>query len=312
MQSEGMYLGIKLHLKRMASEGWGIWLFGLDMPFDGVIDAEQPVDLTTFRQDIEACVRKHDPNSQVIIRPGANRFFEYRGLRTLLIFVFFKDASAGRQVAQRVFSNLQADPQFAPRVKVAELAPLIRRGVDISEPEKADLSDYLQIDNFSSGSPIIRSDTADRKRIKGLRIPVVWRGDPSPIQQALVEVPKYDRVLPSWVNDERPVGIQPGQDANRVIDNIEIRIISDLPWYKRWVSGRDEKSEVLNLTLWTEFVMPESGWWDNLNTDNSWQCPAKVYKLSELVKDVATVAAERHKANNPPKTVTFKLIVGPL
>src|SRR5258708_5088977 len=38
MQSEGMYAGIKEQLHHMASEGWGVWLFALKIPFDGLID----------------------------------------------------------------------------------------------------------------------------------------------------------------------------------------------------------------------------------------------------------------------------------
>jgi hypothetical protein len=302
MQSEGMYLGMKTELEKMVTDGWGIWLFAIDMPFYGTIDSEQAVDLVTLQSEIQSCVQKHDPNATVEMNKDANRFYKYSGNRPLLIFVLANLVDFGWKISQDIYSNLQADSQFGQDVKAVELAPLYRRGVDILEPERVDKADYLRVDNFSTGSVAIRSDTADGKRIKEVRIPIVWASEPPSIMQASNELPKYDVINDAWLDEEPQIEDTQGhQDQSRVIANVRMKVISD-----------SQNTNVMIFKAWADYEIPESNWWKELSANTSWQCPNKVYKLDELISGVATKAVERHKKNDPSKILKFRLVVGPL
>jgi hypothetical protein len=320
MQSEGMYLDIKKYLNKMAKQGWGLWIFGLDLPFDGLIDAEELVDLGSLRSDIEQCARIYDPNAHVSIANKANRFYRYRGRRIALMFIFWDDALVGRHITQQILTNLQADPQFASTSRVVEVSPLICRGVDVvEEPVQSDESDYFEFQKPDSETSVIRSDTADGKPVKSLYLPLTWASEKPPLPQALKENPKFDIPTYTWGDSEpEPVSVQNSQDPNEVIANIKITIRSELSFWRRnfcWlplIQCHDDKFDPLTLTVWSEFSRSGSAWWNDFSTDNSWQCPAKVYKLSTLINEVSEVAASQLIRSHPPKTFVFKLIVGPL
>src|SRR6185369_2297043 len=179
--------------------------------------------------------------------------------------------------------------------------------------------DAMRVDNFTSGTATIRSDTTDSKRLKELRIPISWETDAPPLSQAMVEIPKYDAGRPGWLDTARVTEEpQEGQDANRITGNVKITVINELGFFRRnfcwlpFVSCSSEKSDTTDISAWSDYVAPESSWWSRLSTDTSWQCPNKVYKLAELVSEVSFIAADRQNESSKPKHVSFKLIIGPL
>jgi hypothetical protein len=319
MQSRDMYLGVKEQLGKMAEDGWGIWLLELDLPFHGVYDTEMPVDLNTLQASIEECARKRDPQAQVTVQKNSERLYDYKGTRPLLIFVFSRDAAQGRPMAQKILSNVKADPRFSPRV--VELAPLTYRGIEFAEPQPGDAADYLRVDDFATGNPIIHSDPADEKRVKDLILPIVWSAEPPPLPQVFDETSNYDVNVNqcSWLYDEpADEPLSADQDPRRVTGIVRIRLISEVSWLRShlcWIPGiscSEEKSDLLKFSAASEFTPVENGWWDELSTDTSWECPNKVFKLSELVKDVAANAVKRHQEDRRDRKLSFKLIVGPL
>jgi hypothetical protein len=310
MQSEGMYVKVKDKLKQMASEGWGVWLFAIRLPFDGVYDPEQLITFEDARPMIEQCIQKDDPHAQITPRgASSNRLFNYKGLRPLLIFVFAKDAAVGRALAQKISFNLNADPQF-PTQEV-ELSPLVYRGIDFSEAQP--ISDYIRLEN-SSDRVVIHSDTVDEQRIKEIVIPVAWMSDLPSIPQAYNEGPQWTPDQVSWIEDEPEIINAEEEPPGK----IKVRFISELSWLRStfcflpFVSCTSEKSDMLNISIWTDFTKAQPAWWDEMNTDTSWQCPSRVYKLAELTKELGEISIERHKAAHPPKTKALKLIVGPV
>ncbi len=324
MQSEGKYLAVKSRLKEMAGEGWGIWLFAAYMQFDGGFDPEQKVDLDLLLPDIQACARADDPNAQVTLRKDpARRSYVYKGLRPLVVFLFSKDAGEGRQTALNLLRNLNADRQFLadsePRhsPKVVELAPLAYRGIDASDAQKVDPADYVELETPSPEARAVRSYTVDGKRLKQVFMPVVWLGEEPPLPQAYDELARADAGQASWLSGEAAVeAAYEGQDPKQVSGNVRFEFVSEQSGLRSFfcflpfISCREEKSDALAVTLWTE-MQTKPGWWDELSADNSWQCPAKVYKLTDLTKEVAAESAARHTAAHPPKVISIKLIVAP-
>lgn len=316
MQSEGMYLDIIEHLKHMAKEGWGIWLFALDMPFDGIIDCEQSVDLNALQAEIESCIHTNDSNATIKINKNASRIYNFKGNRPLLVFVLSKDAQIGRRATQDILLNLQTDPQFSSTLKVVELAPLYHRGVTVTEPKPIDTADYIKVDNFSSGNPVIHSDTVDEKRVKEIRIPLKWNNAPTLIPQAASESPRYNIFNYSWLEEEPE--IENSEESGPLIGNVKIKVISEKGFFRRnfcwlpFVACHEKKAEVMSFIVWSDFVAPESSWWKDMSIDTSWQCPTKVYKLFNLVNEISAIAVEQHEVENKPERINFELIVGPL
>lgn len=323
MQSEGKYLVVKSHLKQMAAEGWGIWLFAVYMPFDGGFDPEQKVDLDVLLPDIQGCAQADDPNAQVTLRKDpSRRSYVFKGLRPLIIFLFAKDAGEGRSTARNVLRNLNADRQFLadsdPRhePKVVELAPLAYRGIDGSDAQKVDAADYTELETPSAEARTIRSYTVDGKRLKQVFMPVVWLAEEAPVPQAFEEQAHADAGQTSWLNGAAVEQAYEGQDPRLVSGNVRVEFVSEQSGLRAFfcilpfVSCREERPDALTVTLWTE-MRTKPGWWDALSADNSWQCPTRVYKLTELTKEVAAESAGRHTAAHPPKVISIKLVVAP-
>jgi len=318
LQSQARYLAIKEQLSKIAGEGWGLWLLEVDLPFHGIYDTEMPVDLTTLQPGILACARQRDPQAQVTVqKKNSTRIYDYQGVRPLLMFVFSKDAAGGRQLTQRILANISADKRFSPQV--VEIAPLIYRGVEFGEPQLGDPADYLRVDDFATGNATIRSDTADAKRTKDLVLPITWSSEPASLPQVFNEVPSYDYQQCSWLyEDMSNEPLSPDQNPVQVTGNVRLKLISEVSWLRShfcWLPGvscSEEKSDPLSIYTSSEFVPVDGGWWDRLSTDTSWECPDKVFKLSELVKDVATEAVKRHREHRKDRSLTLKLRVGPL
>jgi hypothetical protein len=312
MQSEGMYLKVKEKLKQIANDGWGLWLFAIKLPFDGVYDPEQALNVAEAQPMIEQCIRTDDENARISLKKtNSNRYFNYKGIRPILILVLSKNADTGRQLAQKISENLNADPQLPARV--VELAPLVYRGVGFAKLEAA--SDYVRIDN-AADKIVIRSDTVDGQRTKEVNAPIVWLNPLPVINQAYEEVPRWNGDQPSWIEEELNV-INDDADPE-ALGKIKVRFISELPWLRSTfcflplVSCTSEKPDLLNLTVWTEFAKSKSPWWEDMNTDTSWRCPSRVYKLTELTKDLGDLSVARYTVAHPPKIKALQLIVGPL
>jgi hypothetical protein len=312
MQSGGTYLRVKDELLKMVQDGWGIWLLSIKLPFNGIYDPEQTIDLNTLGPSIQQCAQQDDPRAAIKYRPGANQFYTYTGLKPLLIFVLTKDTAAGREVTQRVDSNLKADPQYS--AQVAELSPLFYRGLSFSAAQP--VSDYIRLDENLDGV-VIHSDTIDGQRIKEVVLPVVWQAGEPLVPQPFKELPTFaPPTSVSWVEEEpQAVADDSDPEGKQTPGRFRVRFVSELPWYRSLcflplISCEEVKSESLNLQIWTEFREVEAPWWSQLNAENSYQCPTRVYKLTELARDLALAAKERLKPEDQKATKSLKLIIG--
>ncbi|HEX8072863.1 MAG TPA: hypothetical protein VF546_23155 [Pyrinomonadaceae bacterium] len=314
MQSGGTYLQVKEQLLRMVRDGWGVWLLAVKLPFDGTFDPEQPLDLETARGAIEQCARQDDPRAVISYKPGSTRFYNYAGLKPLLLFVLTKDIGAGRDLTQRLAANLKADPQYS--AQVAELAPLFYRGVSFAAAQPA--SDFMRVEEGADGVVIHSDPVADEELVKEVLVPVVWGGEQPPIPQPFVERPTF---MPpgevSWVPDTPEVSADESDpEGKRTPGRFRVRFVSELAWYRRFctilpfISCDEAKPDPLDLQVWTEFHEAEAPWWGALNTDNSYECPARVYKLAELAHDLAQAAKERLNPEARKVSKSLKLIVG--
>lgn len=314
MQSGGTYLRVKNELLNMVRDGWGLWLLALKLPFDGVYDPEQTIDLEVVGPSIQECARQDDSHASVSFKKGSNRFYNYAGLKPLLFFVLTKDATAGRELVQRLDFNLKADPQYS--VNAAELAPLFYRGLSFAATQPA--SDFVHIDEAPSGV-LIRSDPLDGVRVKEVIVPVIWQAGEPLVSQPFKESPSFSPPeTVAWIEEEpQAVADDSDPEGKQTPGRFKVRFVSELPWYRKlcflpFISCADVKSEALTLQVWTEFHELEAPWWTSLNVDNSYQCPNRVYKLAELAHDLAKAAKERIKPEERKTVKSLRLVVGPL
>src|SRR6185369_9370637 len=314
MQSGGTYLRVKEEMLKMVRDGWGMWLLALKLPFDGVYDPEQSIDLEVMGPAIQECARQNDNRSSVTFKKGSNRFYNYAGLKPLLFFILSKDPIAGRDLVRRLDFNLKADPQYS--ANVAELAPLFYRGLNFAATQP--VSDFVHIDEVPTGV-IIRSDPIDGVRLKEVTVPVVWQAGEPLVPQPFKESPSFsppDTV--AWVEEEpQAVADESDPEGKLTPGRFKVRFVSEMPWYRKlcflpFISCEDAKSDVLNLQIWTEFQESPDPWGVALNVDNSYQCPNRVYKLTELARDLALAAKERIKPEERKVVKSLKLVVGPL
>jgi hypothetical protein len=312
MQSGGTYLKVKEELLKMVRDSWGIWLVSVKLPFKGIYDPEQTIDLDVLEPSIQQCAQSDDPHAVVTHKPGSKRIYSYEGAKPLLLFVLTKDAKLGRDLAQRLDFNLKADPQYS--AQVAELAPLFYRGLSFSTAQP--VSDYVRLDESPNGV-IIHSDPIDGKRIKELAVPVLWQAGEPPIMQPFKESPAFSPPeLVSWV-EEVPQTVPDENDpqGKQTPGRFRVQFVSELHWYRRlcflpFIACEEMKTEPLNLQVWTEFDEVPSPWWATLNAENSYQCPTRIYKLTELAHDLAQAAKERLKLDERKATKSLRLIVG--
>ncbi|MGB7925480.1 MAG: hypothetical protein WCF57_19735 [Pyrinomonadaceae bacterium] len=313
MQSQGTYLRVKEELLKMVRDGWGVWLLSVKLPFNGLYDPEQTIDLDALGPSINDCARHDDPRAVVTYKAGSNRFYNYAGLKPLLLFVLTKDTTVGRELTQRLDFNLKADPQYSSQV--AELSPLFYRGLSFSAAEP--VSDYVRLEE-GTNEVVIHSDTIDEQRIKEVIVPVLWQAGEPPVPQPFKEWPTFSPPESvSWVEDEpQAVADESDPEGKRTPGRFKVRFVSELPWYRHWfcflpfIDCEDVKAEPLNLQVWTEFREVEAPWWAALNADNSYQCPTRVYKLTELAHDVAQAAKERLKPEERKAIKSLRLVIG--
>jgi hypothetical protein len=312
MQSGGTYLRVKDALLNMVRDGWGLWLFSLKLPFNGIYDPEQTLDLDALEPSIRECAAQDDNEAKVTHKSGSTRLYNYSGKKPLLIFILTKDIKLGRELTQRLEFNLKADPQYF--AQVAELSPLFHRGLDFSAAEA--VSDYVRLEE-NQNEVIIHSDTADQTRVKEINIPVKWQAGEAPFTQPFHETPAFATppIVP-WMEDLlKPTPDDNDPEGKYTPGRFKVPFVSEVAWYRflcgtRIISCEELKPETLNLEVWTEFQDVKDGWWTTLNTDNSYQCPARIYKLGELVHDLAQVAKERLKPEQRKATRSIRLIVG--
>jgi hypothetical protein len=178
------------------------------------------------------------------------------------------------------------------------------------------VSEYVHLDNNPDGV-VIHSDTVDGQREKEIVMGVVWQMEEPAIPQPFKEMPTYapfEQV--SWVDNEPQVmPDESDPEGKRTVGKLHVRFISEVPWYRSlcflpFIACEEAKADPLNMVVWTEFHEVELPWWDALNTDNSYQCPARVYKLSELAHDLAQAAKERIRPEERKLVKSFKLVVG--
>lgn len=314
MQSGGTYLRVKEELLKMVRDGWGVWLLALKLPFNGVYDPEQTIDLEVLGPSIQECARQDDNHASVSFKRGSNRFYDYTGLKPLLFFVLSKDATAGRDLVQRLDFNLKADPQYS--VNIVELAPLFYRGLNFAATQP--VSDFVHIDEAPSGV-VIRSDPIDGIRIKEVIVPVFWQAGEPIISQPFRESAAFSPpATVAWIEEEpQAVPDESDLEGKQTPGRFKVRFVSELPWYRKlcflpFLSCEDVKTDVLNLQVWTEFHELQAPWWASLNVDNSYQCPNRIYKLAELARELATAAKERIKPEERKTVKSLRLVVGPL
>jgi hypothetical protein len=235
-------------------------------------------------------------------------------MKPLLLFILTKDIQAGRELTQKLDFNLKSDPQYSSQV--AELSPLFYRGLGFAPTQP--VSDYIRLEE-AADQVVIRSDTVDGQRIKEVDVPVTWLAGEPPLPQPFAETPTYSPPgTVSWIEDEPQVTTEENDPEGKQPGRFKVMFVSEISTLRRifcilpFVSCESAKSDALKLEVWTMFQETQSPWWASINTDNSYECPSRVYKLTELARDLAQAAKERINPESRKVVKTLKLIVGPV
>ncbi len=109
----------------LVQDGYGIWMVGASLPFEGTVYAERAMDQAMFER-VQQGLAEHQAVSR-FHRSASEADFHYKGPRPLLIVVLTKDTALGAGLAadvkRRLESSKIADP-MGRGIELAQLAPV--------------------------------------------------------------------------------------------------------------------------------------------------------------------------------------------
>lgn len=306
MESDNLYLQLQDSIIPLTHAGWGVWVMLLQLPFEGKYDLEQPVNAEEQYQDMVTCVREQNPAWSVNIDPLARRTIEFRGERALLLFVLERDPVYGRghvtALANSIADNLKRRPELA------ELSPLYLREYKTERVEPTTLGTGI----VDGSTKKIVTDPKAGGVEKKLIFHLAWSHPEAEITQPFKEQWTLSRTKrANWANlqisKEVRLDKSPGQ--------LSLQVTSELTWGE-WIwqifsSGPVLREDVFEFNVESTLDgEPIDGWWNKWNTDTTWRCPQKVFKLKSLVERISGAARDRIISTPPHETTTLKLQIG--
>jgi hypothetical protein len=293
-------------LAARATQGYGIWLVHVALPFHGRHYAERNLDQVFFdRVRAHLAEANRDPRWNQIefamrAPRGVSNSFEYQGFKPLLLVVLSREPELGRRFVEVAVRRLRADPirpgamadeDAVQSVELAPLAPSRFRPVAI-ELLPADRQDGIQVEELSEMRYQGTSPAADGvegriwcgARGKGL-LAVRYEQEEGPVtlphyvrQEVELAGPRRDVPLPERAL--APIRVLPGQ-AFRAGVNCTV-----LPGAKTTVVEYELRSR-LSLAE----VSTTGEWWSALSSDNTYEMPERVYGLRDLALAVLRIRA---------------------
>ncbi len=301
-------------LRQRLDEGFGVWLVGVLLPFQGTHYPERTIIPAEFAE-----VKKHvadlkydAANKGVQFSVGAalatekrsgNSTYHYEGFKPILMVVFARDEKLGRGFVQTVTAKLKRVPiqpgglggsfmRPDDAVQSIELGPLSAPTLRLARLEILPRGEQKGLP--ATAYPEIKLE-AQKEMASGLSAKV-WCG---PQGGALMAV-SYDRatdgVLPPYFREQ--VEMSPGPAPPRslanamAIDDHRLRTGVSCPPLP---PGHTE----LTQRLVTRAVLDESGvrgqWWsrERWSGEDTWKMPERLYGLEELVLPLLRERAAR-------------------
>jgi hypothetical protein len=295
LQSENLYLQLGESLREQAMKHMGIWLLLLPLNFSGQIDAEQPLIAENHLPKIEACL--NDQSQTVSIHASKPRTIEFSGRRALLSLIISRDVEYGRELVKSIYRDLGAE---ALRAEWLELSPIHSRGYRVEDPSASGIgASFLRL---PSGEGKVLADPDDGGPLKSFRVPIRWNAPAADIPQPASELWGLAKeASPEWARLELPRQVTTPATENEP-GSLDLWVNAERTWGEWFAnllpfSGSSAVRDApLKFHVESQLSYVGDGWWSEWSSDTSWRCPQKVYKLSDLVANVAGASISNRNA----------------
>ena len=282
MEDGGQIERVAQTLSALAAQGWAVGLAAVQQPFAGLYYPEQTIPLTdTYWSRIEASVKGRDGFSvtKATCPPSVPTCYTFKGQRPLLILALSRSGSL-----KRLFGGLrQAFSEMSIKdVAELQLAPVLDRPLQLSlSAPKATLA-AMKIP-AASGQLFCAVPQNQQLKLSVLLKPAPSSTALEPSEPRGSGVEFTER--PAWLHHEAGL-TDPGDGAQ----HHELTILCMKPGFS--LSGSSDIKGKLAVRYRVE-RRAVNGWWTQMNAENSWEYPYKIYKLSQVVKTIHDQALKK-------------------
>jgi hypothetical protein len=307
MESDNFFLRVQEAIVPLAEKGWGIWIILLPLPFDGKYDLEQPLNIESQYPKMMACVQQRDPSWTITINPKALRTITFKGERPLLLFLFDKSAELGRKRVVSIVNELKNE---LGQPQAVELSPLYLREYTIDSVDRKSMGVAFGGDIKSNDQRIV-ADPKDGGASKRMLMHLSWKHPESPIVQPYEEQWKLSRTKKA---DWGEIHIVKSMDPTKSPGDLSLLVNSEPTWGE-WLrsffsSSPSLRSESMSLSVGSTLQKPVNGWWQEWDSDTTWECPHKAFKLSSMIQRISGVARDRLMKDPPREIHNLSLQIG--
>ena len=292
-------------LAARAAEGYGVWLIGLSLPFDGRVYAERGLDKTFFH-------RTEEHLQQLRLQPGWTEIpvqvkglkrnrktgtdnFRYVGARPLLILLMSRDVSAGRAVLRRLWGELEREKVALPteRMSWVELAPY--------DSAAFEFSSVVRVGGDKAADAVVPVGGARRAEDGALR--AVFECRPGGVADIELRVVMDHDVYPN----PAPGQLRGGLDVRMSTSGLPSKAVTAVQRHPsperagvyltsvdclHFPAGESTLEFELNYELRYE-PGQTSGWWHKWSAHNTYEEPEKAYRIADLVEGLLHSCARK-------------------
>lgn len=311
---------VRALLEKRIAEGFGVWLIGVLLPFNGTHFPERSLTSAYFdeaRAHVDQL--KFDPKNLGVAFaiPGklgvdastGKSAYAYRGYRPLLLFVFSRDAALARGVVSGVVKKLREAPiqpgkmNSQDTVQSVELAPLTATSVRAARIEVVPRPEEEKI--FGSGFDPARLEELKLKESAAMGSGIsqrVWCGANGRRMLYVGYQRTGDRQLPAYIGEQvilapdsrspapppRAVALPTPHDGDRIRTGLDCAVLSPGP--------NIEIGFALESQLTLDESQLEHQWWSRAawSSQDSWKMPERVYGLEDIVLPILKARVARH------------------
>ena len=278
-----------------AEQGYGIWLVGLSLPFEGRVYPERGLDesmfeetkahLKTLREESgfasgagEMGVRSLHVNKG----SGRSNYF-YEGARPLLFFVMSRDVERGQSFVDRLTDSLQKAEVATPadRLEAVRLTPY--------QPGRYSFQG-VALPAKARGSASLQKQRGTWREDSGLQAEYRCSGrKPTPLHLKLgMDTPPKPE-LTGQLSESANVGLvsAPSEKSVRPPSELEDQLGVHLSGVNCLHLSAGSHRVVYDLKVGLEYTKGEGQtWWNEWNAPNTYETPERVYRIREIVEAV--------------------------
>ena len=309
---------VRTLLEKRIAEGFGVWLIGVLLPFNGTHFPERNLTSLYFEQarahvdQLKFDAKNLGVSFAITGKLGIDAStgkstYSYRGYRPLLMFVFSRDAALARGVVSGVVEKLRKAPiqpgkmNSQDTVQSVELAPLTATSVRATRIAVVPRPEQEKI--FGSGfdpAKLVELKLGDSAPLGNGVSQRVWCGANGRSMLYVEYQRAGDRLVPPYIAEHVVLGpdsqppAPPGSvappttgDGDRIRTGLNCAALSPGPNIE------------IGFALETQLTLDESQlerqWWSHTawSSSDSWQMPERVYRLEDIVLPVLRARVAR-------------------